>query len=245
MSEGVRMQVEAVLFDLFDTILLVENDENWYVPSLMKLHRFLVEHGINVVFEEFKKVYFDVRTELYANTEANLEEPHFNVRISETLRRLGHDLGASDRVVIGASAVFAREFNRCVHLDDEAPRVLQKLGARYRLGLVSNLALPECARTLLDKFDLKKFFEVILLSGEVNRRKPSPEIFAMALKALNVAPSKTVFVGDTPNSDIKGAKNSGLKAILIQRKHSEKIPEVRPDKTIMSLSELPAILEDC
>ena len=52
------MHVEAVLFDLFDTLLLLEEDEAFYVPSLRKLHEFLVKNGIGVSFEDFRRVYF-------------------------------------------------------------------------------------------------------------------------------------------------------------------------------------------
>ena len=36
-----KVQVKAVLFDLFDTLLLVGGGEVWYKPALRKLHKFL------------------------------------------------------------------------------------------------------------------------------------------------------------------------------------------------------------
>ncbi|MGC8998221.1 MAG: HAD hydrolase-like protein [Candidatus Bathyarchaeia archaeon] len=39
---------------------------------------------------------------------------------------------------------------------------------------------------LLEKYNLRRFFDAVV-SAEVNRRKPSPEIFQKALKSLNVA----------------------------------------------------------
>ena len=50
---GVEMQVKAVLFDLFDTLLLLERQEAYYLPSLRRLHEFLVKKGVNVSFEDF------------------------------------------------------------------------------------------------------------------------------------------------------------------------------------------------
>jgi predicted HAD superfamily phosphohydrolase YqeG len=46
------MRVKAVLFDLFDTLLLLESDDVYYAPSLRRLHEFLVKNGVNVLFEE-------------------------------------------------------------------------------------------------------------------------------------------------------------------------------------------------
>lgn len=239
------MRFKAVLFDLFDTLILLEKNEAFYVPSLRKLHEFLVKNRVNVSFQDFKRVYFEVRDELYVETEKSLEEPHFNVRISRTLRELGYDFDVSSPIVIGATEAFSDEFTRYVRLDGNALDVLQKLRGKYKLGLISNFAIPECALKLLDKFGLNKFFNVILVSGAINRRKPSPEIFEKALKALKVDASRAVFVGDMVGLDVKGAKNVGMKAVLIKRRLFGGVLDVKPDKVIKSLRELLLVLENC
>jgi len=138
------MQVEAVLFDLFDTLLLLESSEAYYLPSLSKLHEFLVKNGINVPFADFSRVYFEVRDKFYSESRKSLEEPHFNVRVSQTLRRLGIKLSFSGPIIKGATMAFAEEFMSYVSVDAEALDVLQKLHGKYKLGLVSNFAIPEC-----------------------------------------------------------------------------------------------------
>jgi len=97
---------------------------------------------------------------------------------------------------------------------------------------------------LLDKFGLREFFDVILVSGEINKRKPSPEIFERALNALGVDAAKAVFVGDMPGLDVKGAKDTGIKAILIERMPVERILDVKPDRVVRGLRELLVVLED-
>jgi len=77
----------------------------------------------------------------------------------------------------------------------------------------------------------------------VNKRKPSPEIFKSTLKALGVSASETVFVGDTVDADIEGAKAVGMKAVYIERRVQKEVENVRPDQTIKSLSELSLALE--
>jgi len=86
----------------------------------------------------------------------------------------------------------------------------------------------------------------------VNKRKPSPIIFQKALQDLDSPPSKTVYVGDTPTTDIQGAHNTGIKAILIKRpplfedvtqQPQKQHPKPQPDYTIQSLTELPSLLK--
>jgi len=252
------MKVRAILFDLFDTLLLVEKGEAFYMPALEKMHQRLVEGGVDVLFEDFRRVYFEVRDKLYAESAANMEEPHFNVRISRTLQSFGYDHDVSHSIVKSATEVFAEGFMRYVVMDSEATGVLEKLCAGYKLGIVSNFAIPECLDQLVQKFSLARFFDVVVISGAVNVRKPSPRIFEMALHALNLNAEEAVFIGDTPTIDVKGAKNVGMHAILIDResemKHaSESIiyrfaddgTHIEPDKVIHRLSELPMVLEDC
>jgi len=239
------MQVDAVLFDLFNTLILLEKDEVFYTPCLRKLHEFLAKHGIDVAFNDFERVYFDVREKLYAKTEESFQEPHFNVRISQTLQRFGYNFEASDPVVTGATDAFSDELTRYVRLDEEACEVLQKLHGKYKLGIISNFAIPECVWRMVERFNLTRFFDVILISGAINKRKPSPEIFERALETLNVNASDSVFVGDMPGLDIKGAKNAGIKAILLERTPLERIVDVKPDERIRSLIELLDVLEDC
>ena len=237
------MKVETVLFDLFDTLILLESGEAYYRPSLKKLHEFLVKNGISVSFEDFERVYFEVRDKFYSESR-NLEEPHFNVRVSETLERLSYKLDASDPIVKGATTAFAEEFVHYTKLDAEAPNVLRKLHEKYKLALVSNFSIPEYGWKLLDKFSLKQFFDAVIISGDVNRRKPSPEIFQKALKSLNVEASRAVFVGDMLDLDVMGPKSVGMNTILIKRRPIENM-SIKPDKVITHLRELLRMLEDC
>ncbi len=59
---------------------------------------------------------------------------------------------------------------------------------------------------------LSASFDDIVISGQVQMRKPQPEIFALAVSALAVNAESTVFVDDAgPNID--GARRAGLRAI--------------------------------
>ncbi len=236
------MSTKAVLFDMFDTLVMIRKNHEFYSPSLMRMYRYLNKNGINVSFGAFQKAYIKARDDLYAKADANLEEPHFNVRVSEALKSLGYNYDVSSPIVAAATAEFCDEFMTYVYLDENTEKLLRTLHGKYKLGIISNFAIPECVHKLLKTHDLDKLFNSIVVSGAVNKRKPSPEIFERALKALGVSASETVFVGDTLDADIEGAKAVGMKAVYIERR-IEKVEQVRPDQTIKSLSELPMVLE--
>jgi len=239
------MRIKAVLFDMFDTLMLIEKNHEFYSYSLKKTHKFLVENGIKVSFTEFKDAYIKARDALYVEADANLEEPHFNVRISNALESLGFSVDAKSGIVAGATNAFCEGFMEYVRIDEHASEVLRKLQRKYKLGIVSNFAIPECVMKLLETHGLDKFFDVVVVSAAVNKRKPSPEIFQKALEKLDVDAAETVFVGDTVDADIKGAKDMGMKTIFIERRAQKEVEQICPDQTIKNLSGLAAALEHC
>ena len=239
------MRIKAVLFDMFDTLMLIEKDHEFYRPSLKKAYEFLAENGVDVEFEDFQKAYVAARDALYAEADSKLEEPHFNVRVSNALKSLGYDYGVSSNIVVGATNAFCEGFMNYVRIDEHAKSTLQKLHEKYELGIVSNFAIPECVLTLLEKHGLDQFFDVVVVSGAVNKRKPSPEIFKKALQELNVNPEETVFVGDTVDADIEGARSVGMKTIFIERRMQKGAETACPDQTIKSLGDLLSALKRC
>ena len=237
------MRVKAVLFDMFDTLMLIEKNHAFYSPALRAAYEFLAKNGVSVGFQEFSRAYVEARDALYAEAEANLEEPHFNVRVAGALKRLGFDCGVSDGLVVGATNAFCEAFMKYVSIDKNAERMLRELHGKYRLGIVSNFAIPECVDRLLEKHGLAGFFDVVVVSGAVNKRKPNLEIFRNALEQLGVCAEEAVFVGDTVDADVQGAKAAGMRTIYIERRPQKDAETACPDQTIKNLKQLAAAIE--
>jgi len=237
------MPIKAVLFDMFDTLMLIEKNHEFYSPSLMRMYRFLNKNGVNVSFNKFNAAYIEARDCLYAKADLNFEEPHFNVRVSEALKSLGYNYDVSNALVTEATLEFCEEFTKYVRVDENAPAMLKALHGKYKLGIISNFAIPECVLKLLETDHLDGLFDVVVVSAAVNKRKPCPEIFNDTLKKLGVDASETAFVGDTVDADVEGAKAVGMKAIYIERR-VQKFEKVHPDQTIKSLDELPSTIEN-
>jgi HAD superfamily hydrolase (TIGR01662 family) len=239
------MPIKAVLFDMFDTLMLIEKNHEFYSPALMRMYRYLNRNGIDTPFEQFNKAYIQARDCLYEKADLNWEEPHFNVRVSEALKSLGYNYNDSCPLVSAATGEFCEEFMKYVRIDENAAAMLRELHGKYKLGVISNFAIPECVQKLLKEAHLDELFDVVVVSAAVNKRKPSPEIFQRTLKEMGISVSEAVFVGDTIDADIEGPKAIGMKTIYIERRLQKASEKFHPDQTIKSLSELPQALLRC
>ena len=77
------------------------------------------------------------------------------------------------------------------------------------------------------------------MTTRVRSAKPDPHIFEYTLKAVGVSAEETVHVGDTYEADIVGAREVGIRPILIDREGSQ---AGIWHETIRSLAELPKLL---
>ena len=78
-------------------------------------------------------------------------------------------------------------------------------------GVVSNW--PPSLKAFLDHHDLRRYFSVVIGSGECGVAKPNPAIFLQALAALGVSPGDCIYVGDNRKQDIEPAEMLGMDVI--------------------------------
>lgn len=114
-----------------------------------------------------------------------------------------------------------------------AREVLRELSGRYKLAAVSN-SMSLAPRRFLEKANFARYFEVIAVSGEIGYRKPHPKIFEYTLEKLGVRPNEAVHVGDSIEEDVSGAKNVGMRTVLISDKKVEKA-RIGPDLIVNSI----------
>jgi putative hydrolase of the HAD superfamily len=242
LEQAIVMAPKAVLFDMFDTLFMILKNHEFYEASLKRMYNFLASQGINMPYDKFYQTYITERDVIYAAADKNCEDPHFNLRVSNTLKKLDYNYDTSSPLVSAATEKFYLEFMNFVQIDQNAKPVLQTLYGKYKLGLVSNFAIPECVLKLLQNENVDKLFDVIVVSGSINKRKPSPVIFNNALDSIGVNASEAVFVGDTPDADVAGAQGVGMKAVYIERRFEAGLKLVTPDSVITSLLDLPSVV---
>jgi 2-haloalkanoic acid dehalogenase type II len=90
---------------------------------------------------------------------------------------------------------------------------LRDLG--LRLVCVSNwdCSLPD----VLARVGLAELLDGVVTSAVTGARKPDPAIFAAALEVAGCEPGEALHVGDTQDEDVRGAREAGIRALLIRR----------------------------
>lgn len=113
----------------------------------------------------------------------------------------------------------------------------------YRLGVISNSMSTLDIPRSLDSYGWKEYFEVVILSSALKRRKPAPEPFWEAARALNVKPAQCAHLGNRITKDLVGCTRAGFAlGIILEPPGNPRVDEkdqtVQPEAIIHSLNEL-------
>ena len=108
------------------------------------------------------------------------------------------------------------------YVPDYVVPALEALRARgLRLVVVSNA--NGTLRAHLDRLDLTRRFDCVLDSADEGVEKPEPRFFDIALERSGAARDTTIHVGDLYHVDVVGARNAGLRGVLLDE------ADLRPD----------------
>jgi putative hydrolase of the HAD superfamily len=198
---------------------------------------FCAAHGVEVDVEAFDRAVAAAQPIL--NVGGDTYDPA--VFVSYTSRII-EEMGGSGPGVEQAARRIYEEWAACHHFElyDDVPDVLRALHADgYRIGLISNT--QRCLTSFQQHFNLEGIFTFTVSSFDHGFMKPHPSIFEAALRGAGVRARDSVMVGDSLAQDIEGARQAGMRAVLLAR---TKEPLACPPDVpvIQSLRELPTLL---
>jgi len=201
-------KIKAVLFDFGGTL---DSDGAPWIKQFYPLYR---SAGLPWTFEKFEKLFYAADDFLTGKLPQSSYSQTIQKQVSEVLKR-GK---VKDPTIL--RAIVRAYLNQSVKKIKSNVPVLKRLGKKYRMGLVSNFYgnMPRVTREL----KLTGLFQVIIDSEIVGYQKPDPHIFFLALDKLKVTPGASVFVGDSPNRDMAGAKAIGMKHIRLVSREIKK-----------------------
>jgi putative hydrolase of the HAD superfamily len=232
-------QLKAVLFDAFDTLILLDKDE---LPRSLAVRCGYI--GVEVSTEQMIEVWKGVKP--------FMAQASKDPAMADSIRARGRDYW--ERVftfVLGEIGVqgdlrdwAGRLYESPVpsiglEIPPDVPWGLSRLREmNLTIGLITNThaKMPELAAEL----GLAPLLDFIVTSTDAGAEKPDPRIFQLALEKAEAESNEAIFVGDVYVVDVLGSEAVGIAGILIDR--NGKFPDVEGPR-IESLMQLPALLQ--
>jgi beta-phosphoglucomutase family hydrolase len=87
--------------------------------------------------------------------------------------------------------------------------VLEKLKSNNITVALASSSSIDIVNVVLDRFNLRTYFNAIVTGTDVKHSKPHPEIFLLAAKRLNISPSECIVVEDSTNG-VLAANHAGI-----------------------------------
>jgi HAD superfamily hydrolase (TIGR01509 family) len=169
--------------------------------------------------------------------ELNREASDFAVRpLPDRLRELLPGCaGAPEEQMERVCRAFMAPIFACARADPDAAHVLDALRERgVRTAVVSNTPWGSPAaywREELERHGLLRRVDAAVFCVDVGWRKPHPAPMLRALAQLGVEPQEALFVGDDPRWDVEGARQAGIRPVLLSAEPGVSPPDciVVPD----------------
>ena len=119
-----------------------------------------------------------------------------------------------------------------------ARAVLEQLSRHASLALITN-GLSEAQRGRVERLDIARHFDAIVISAEVGTAKPGIDIFDIVFEQLNFPKKESaLMVGDSLTSDIQGGTNYGIDTCWYNPKIERPGPSDQITHEIRQLDEL-------
>ncbi len=187
------MEKKWIIFDVMGVIFKVGDDTNdLLVPYVQQIDKNCSREKINNIY---------------------LEASLGSISSSEFWKKL--HVADDDNF----SEVEKRYLDNCLTIDEQFIDVAKQLKNNYNLAILSN-DVSEWGKYLREKYGLNELVKFSIISGDVGYRKPSEEIYKIALIKANVSPENCVFIDDRDKNLIP-AQKLGMKTIRFLRDDTE------------------------
>jgi HAD superfamily hydrolase (TIGR01549 family) len=180
------MKTEAIIFDLYGTLIYTEHKSNSYLDFFRSLDLSKIEQSFwrqKIMTENFDS--FQTLRDLI-RPNSNLYVDKWQWEVLEELKR--------------------------TKLFDDTEFVLNELSKRFEIYLISNIATPykQCFYGL----GLDRWIKEPVFSCDVGFKKPSSEIYQIIIEKSGLNPGRLLMIGDSQKCDYLGPRSLGIQSIL-------------------------------
>ncbi len=213
------------LFDLYGTLIDINTDE-WKKELWEKLSILYNYKGADYSADEIAKDYGKFVAEEKASVrKSHPEYKNIDIKIEKVFRKLfkQKDVKVTKRDIAEICTAFRCYSTVYIKLYDGVLDLLDTLKAKgKKIYLLSN-AQRGFTENELNMFGLTKYFDGIVISSDEECSKPDTRYYDVLIDRYNLNRSETIMIGNDYISDIKGAKEAGLKALYIHQSISPAI----------------------
>jgi putative hydrolase of the HAD superfamily len=227
------MSIEAVLFDLYGTLVDIWTDEE-DMSVYYTLCKFLRYYGVAFKPDELAARYQESAAAHLLDHPGPFGEIDVFL-IFEDILTDGLRKSPERALVIWLARLFRSLSTERLNLFPDTLPALEELAANYRLGLVSDAQWVFCEPEI--RFlGLEKYLETVVLSSRYFVRKPAPQIYSHALRAMQLQPSQALYVGNDSARDVPGPQEIGMPVVLIHREGPRPLTKVPVIKNLQEIS---------
>ncbi len=206
------MEIAGILFDLYGTLFTYGNMSKAFSIWHEDLSYALKDIGISTTAVQVAKRCRHFFSEKLAENDRYTE---YEVRLRHLAELYG--IAPDDNWIRHTAATSMNRWQEFIPIHPETKSLLRYLkGKGVKTGIISNFQHAPHVRKVLRRNGLLKILDAVVISGEVHAKKPDPRIFEYALERLGTKPETTLFVGDDPERDIRGAASVGMRTRLFQ-----------------------------
>ncbi len=205
--------VKAITFDCWDTLL--DDDVSRGKRRKEYFLRIFGENGFPTDEDEMNELFSKEARIFQEYIIEHRKTPDSTMRVKTIVKLADVQLKSSD---VDKTAIYCDR----IALDYLPPvvtgikQVLEELSRIYKLAVICNTGWHsgETVGQLLEEYDFPKYFSHLTFSDGAGMAKPHKQIFEYTLDKLDCRTEDAVHIGDSEYSDIVGAKEANMKAIL-------------------------------
>lgn len=212
---------DTILFDLGYTLVYFDPPQEVAVREALQAAAG-VERSIEEIGEAARAVWGEYYRDAESITFPATQEYDRESQAALHRRLLAHlGVEADPGFLEAYTTALEAQFNRpgALRTYPEVLGVLEALRAQgYVLGIVSNWSWN--LRRRVEQVRLESYFQVIWASAYAGCNKPHPEIFSQAVRQIDPplsSPARALYVGDSYDHDVVGARKAGLDVLLVDR----------------------------
>jgi putative hydrolase of the HAD superfamily len=212
--------LKAVIFDLGDTVVKIHHERKT-AQYIEILERFGYKKDREKLPGIIKKTIRENVKRFFGKTELHHRRHFFEL----LLQKLGEK--ANEDTLILMEEESDKKFLENSELYPHAAEVLEFVRSKNLLvGAICNGA-ARTTRKWIEKLDIEKFFDIILISEEIGYEKSTLVPFKMFLEKTKLKPEECLMIGNRVDEDVY-AKKLGMKTVLLS--YFEFLPAGEPEE---------------